>query len=159
MLPQLVAQPVGLLFKRLLLLFWTMFFTIISLTNLVDFLGEVGVLDWTFLDSNNFGYVQSVVDVYNVGDDVTKLLLLGALAIESVGAVLFARALLALREGGIGMRAALLAVCWGLMVWTASSSRWSSSLPTKPGRCFGSGSLSSWPPGSPWRWYPTTSRP
>lgn len=119
MLPQLTAQPVGLLFKRLLLLFWTMLFSILALTNLVDLLGEIGVLDWTFLDSNNFGYLQSVVDIYGVGDDVTRVLLFGAFAIEVIGAVLFVRALLTLRAGGTGMRAAMLAVCWGLLVWTA----------------------------------------
>jgi hypothetical protein len=51
----------GLLFKRLLLLFWAMYFSIVSLTNAVDLLGELGALNWTFLDSGNFDYLRSAV--------------------------------------------------------------------------------------------------
>lgn len=115
---QYLVPPSGLLLKRLLLLFWTMFFSMIALTNLVNLLDSLGLFDWTFLDSGNFDYLRSVVDVYGVGAAPTKLLLAGALLIEAVAALLFWRALLGfgIRRGG--QRAAMTAICWGTLVWT-----------------------------------------
>lgn len=103
----------GLLFKRLLVGFWAMFFSLVALTNLVDLLDVLGAIDWRFLDSGNYEYLRSVVRVYDVGPDLTKLLLAGALALELVAAVLFWRAL---RPLG---RSALAAVCAGTGVWIA----------------------------------------
>src|SRR5262245_30178135 len=105
------------LFKRLVLLFWTMFFSLVALTNLVDLLGELGALDWRFLDSGNYDYLRSVVKVYEVGPGLTKALLAGALAVELAAAVLFWRALLAFGRDGRGVREALLALCFGAFVW------------------------------------------
>jgi hypothetical protein len=107
----------GLLFKRLVLAFWTMFFTLVALTNLVDLLGELGAFDWRFLDSGNYDYLRSVVKAYEIGPALTKVLLAGAFAIELVAAVLFWRALLALGRDGRGMRKALEALCFGAFVW------------------------------------------
>lgn len=45
----MAGQPLGLLFKRLLLGFSAMYFSIVALTNLVDLLDGLGALDWTFL--------------------------------------------------------------------------------------------------------------
>ena len=111
--------PPGLLLKRLLLFFWTVFFAMIALSNLVDWLGEIGVLDWTFMDSNNFGYLRSVVDVYDVGAGATKALLFGAFLIETIGAILFGAALLRFRSGEAGSRLAIYAVCWSILAWSA----------------------------------------
>jgi hypothetical protein len=111
--------PLGLLFKRLLLVFWTMFFSLVALTNLVDLLDELGAFDWRFLDSENYDYLRSVVKAYDVGPTVTKLLLAGALAIELVAAALFWRALAGLGKAGRGMREAFVAVCFGTFVWIA----------------------------------------
>ena len=81
------AQP-ALLFKRVLIGFWALFFSLVALTNLIDLLDTLGAFDWTFLNSQNYDYLRSVVVVYEVGAAPTKLLLAGALAIESVAAVL-----------------------------------------------------------------------
>jgi hypothetical protein len=111
--------PLGLLFKRLLIVFWTMFFTLVALTNLVDLLDELGAFDWRFLDSGNYDYLRSVVKAYDVGPALTKVMLAGAFAIELVAAVLFWRALSALGRDGRGMREAFVAVCFGTFVWIA----------------------------------------
>jgi hypothetical protein len=95
-------RPLGLLFKRLLLVFWTMFFTLVAVTNLVDLLDELGAFDWRFLDSGNYDYLRSVVKAYDVGPAITKAMLAGALAIEAAAAALFWRALLALGTDGRG---------------------------------------------------------
>jgi hypothetical protein len=108
---------VGLLLKRLLLAFWAMYFSMVALTNLIDLLGQLGALHWTFLDSGNFAYLRSVVKVYGVGRDVTKVLLAGAWLIAVVGAILFWRALAASGPGGGGSRRTFEALCWGVLVW------------------------------------------
>jgi hypothetical protein len=106
------TAQLGLLFKRILIGFWALFFSLVALTNLVDLLDTLGALDWRFLNSENYAYLHSVVKVYEVGSLVTKLLLAGALAIETIAAVLFWRALLRRTR-------ALIAVCWGALVWIA----------------------------------------
>jgi hypothetical protein len=106
-----LRQP-GLLFKRILIAFWALFFSLVALTNLVDLLDTLGAFDWRFLNSENYDYLHSVVKVYDVGPLVTKLLLAGALAIEAIGAVLCWRAVLHRTRP-------LLALCWGALVWIA----------------------------------------
>jgi hypothetical protein len=113
------SVDLGLVFKRLLLGFWAMFFSLVALTNLVDLLDALGAIDWRFLNSGNYDYLRSVVDVYDVGPAVTKAMLAGALLVELVAAVLFWHALLRLGRGGRGLRSSLVAVCVGTGVWTA----------------------------------------
>lgn len=115
---QYLAPPSGLLFKRVVLLFWTMFFSMVALTNLVNLLDSIGLFDWTFLDSGNVDYIRSVVEVYGVGDPPSKILLAGAMLIEALAALLFWRALLGYGMKRDGERAAMAAVCWGTLVWT-----------------------------------------
>jgi hypothetical protein len=109
----------GLLLRRLVLFFWAMYFSMVAITNTIDFLGELDLFEWTFLNSQNFQYLESVVKVYDVGSLLTKLMLLGALTIEIVGAVLFWRALKAIGRGATGRRPVYEALCWGVAVWTA----------------------------------------
>jgi hypothetical protein len=90
----------------------------IAVTNLVDLLGEFGVMHWVFLNSGNFDFLGSVVKVYEVSPDITKLLLAGAWLIEVTGAALFWRALVGYGRGG-GRLKAMAALCWGTLVWTA----------------------------------------
>src|ERR1700749_496576 len=99
-------------FKRVLVGFWTMYFTIVAVSNAIDLLDALGALHWTFLDSTNFAFMRTIVRVYHVGPDLTKLLLAGALAVEAVGAVLFWRALL---DRGSALRA----LTWSAAVWSA----------------------------------------
>ncbi len=111
--------PIGLVFKRLVLAFWAMFFTMVTLTNLVNLLAKLGALHWRFLNSGNFAYLRSVVSVYAVGTLVTKLLLAGAFGLETVAATLFWRALLRFGRERRGMREAFLALSFGTVVWIA----------------------------------------
>ena len=107
----MTAAP-GRLLKRALLAFWAVYFSLVTVSNLVDLLGELGALDWTFLDSGNADYLRSVVEVYGIGSDLTLVLLAGACAIELAAALLFWRAL---RRGDTG--AALLALAGATLVW------------------------------------------
>ena len=110
-------MPMGLLLKRLVLLFWTMYFSMVAITNFVDLLGEFDILDWTFLNSGNFEYLVSVVKVYEVGPELTKLLLIGAWLLEVAAAVLFWRALFSYGRTERGQTWALTALAWGTLVW------------------------------------------
>lgn len=113
-----LVPPSGMLFKRLLLLFWTMFFSMVALTNLVNLLDSIGLFDWTFLDSGNVDYIKSVVSVYGIGDPPSKILLAGAMLVEALAALLFWRAMLGYGLRRDGERAAMAAICWGTLVWT-----------------------------------------
>ena len=109
--------PLGLLLKRLVLVFWTMYFSMVAITNFVDLLGELGVIHWTFLNSGNFEYLVSVVKVYDVGSDLTKLLLTGAWLLELTAAFLFWRALVSYGRSQKGQGRTLVALAWGTLVW------------------------------------------
>lgn len=114
-----VGGASGLLFKRLLLAFWTMFFSMVALTNLIDLIGEVGIFHWTFLNSGNFEYMSDIVKVYSLSAGLTKLLLFGAFLIELLAAVLFWRALLSYGVRRVGRSRAFIALCWGTFVWVS----------------------------------------
>lgn len=107
----------GLLFKRLLLAFWTMFFSMVALTNFVDIMGEFNLFDWTFLNSGNFEYMRDIVKVYELSPGLTKALLVGAFLIELAAAVLFWRALIGFGRLPVGRKRAFEALCKGTFVW------------------------------------------
>lgn len=114
-----IFRPSGLQFKRVVLLFWVMFFSMVALTNFVDLMGEFGVFEWTFLNSGNFEYLSETVKVYEIGPGITKALLVGAFLIELIAAVLFWRALIGSGAGPGARTRAIGAVSFGVLVWTA----------------------------------------
>jgi hypothetical protein len=111
--------PATVTFKRVLLLFWAVYFSISSVTNLVDLLGQLGAFHWTFLNSGNFDYVRVAVQIYDVGATPTKVLLTCAMAIEMVAAALFWRAFVGFGDPIRGRLAAFQALTWGTLVWFA----------------------------------------
>ena len=114
-----LLRPSGLLFKRIVLLFWTMYFSMLTLTNFVDLMDVFGVFDWTFLNSQNFAYLQDTVKVYDVPTSVTKLLLVGSFGIELIAAILFWRALIGSGQNASSRSRAMLAISFGALAWTA----------------------------------------
>ena len=114
-----VLRPSGLLFKRLVLVFWTMFFTMVAITNFVNLMGVFDLFDWTFLNSENFAYLKETDKIYGMGEGITKLFLIGAFLIELIAAILFWRALVGSGRGSEARTRAILAVCFGTLVWTA----------------------------------------
>ena len=113
-----MSSTVGLRLKQLVLLFGAVFLGIVALTNLMN-LVSAATTDWTFLNSHNTGYVESVVAIYDAPGWLDELVVLGALAIEATGALLFVRALVHYRGGGTGMVAAYQALAWNIGVWFA----------------------------------------
>ncbi|WP_243060666.1 hypothetical protein [Nocardioides sp. SR21] len=113
-----MSSSVGLRLKQLVLLFGAVFLGIVALTNLMN-LVSAATTDWTFLNSHNTGYVESVVAIYDAPGWLDELVVLAALAIEATGALLFVRALLAYRGGGTGVTETYQALAWNIGVWFA----------------------------------------
>ena len=113
-----MTTTVGLRLKQLVLAFGAVFLGVVALTNLMN-LASAATTDWTFLNSHNTGYVESVIGIYDAPGWADELVVLAALAIEGTGAVLFARALLRYRGGGSGVVEAYQALAWNIGVWFA----------------------------------------
>jgi hypothetical protein len=115
-LAALVARP-GLLFKRLTLLVGAVFFTCVTVTNIVDFVATVGGYDWVVLNSGNASYIDSITKAYSMPSGFTECAVFAAALVEGIGAVLFWRALARFRGDGRGVREAWWALTWNVFVW------------------------------------------
>ena len=112
--------PLGLLIKRLVLLFWAMYFSMVAITNFVDLLGEAPSCTWTFLNSGNFEYLRSVVKVYDVGRSSPMVAPRGCRAARNHRRdSLLACVELSYGRAERGEYAALWALAWGTLVWIA----------------------------------------
>jgi hypothetical protein len=104
--------------KQLVLLAGALYFTIVALTNAINFIGAVAGDHWVFLDSGNAGYIaSSVTKVYAWPGWFDKAAVLAATAVEGVGAFFFWKALFRFRGGGAGVHEAWLALAWNIAVW------------------------------------------
>lgn len=115
-LSRLLAQP-GLLLKRLVLVVGAVYFTMVAVTNAVDFIAAVGGFHGTFLNSGNAAYITSITKVYSWPGWTADAAVLAAGLAEGLGAFLFVRALLRYRSGGAGIRSVWLALSWNIVVW------------------------------------------
>ena len=113
----ITAVRPGLLLKRLVLVIGAVYFTMVAVTNTVNFIAAVGGFHWTFLNSGNAAYIASIIKVYSWPTWTTDAAVLAAALAEGFGAFLFARALLRYRGGGAGLRAVWLALSWNIAVW------------------------------------------
>jgi hypothetical protein len=113
---RVLAQP-GLLLKRLVLAAGAVYFTLVTVTNVVNFVASVGNFHWTFLNSGNVAYIASITKVYSWPAWTDKAAVLVAALAEGFGAFLFGRALLRFRGGTTGIRAVWLALSWNIAVW------------------------------------------
>ncbi len=119
MRPDFIIGP--RLFKRGLLLFWAVWFSVVTATNACDALKELGLLGpgWRFA-SGNFGFLAETTARYGIAGWINATLFLGVIAWEATAASLF---WLAWRQ--TGLRAARDATALypaflaGLMLWAA----------------------------------------
>jgi len=112
---------VVLWFKHGLLLFWALWLTVITLTNLFDGLKAAGALPsgWRFV-SQNFDRVVQAVAVYGAGTRLATVLFGGVILWQGLAAVLFWYAAVgSLQVGGILWPAADLAFTVVLALWAA----------------------------------------
>ena len=113
---RMLARP-GLRLKQLVLLIGAVYFTLVAITNFVNFIVSVGGYHWAFLNSGNAGYIASITKVYSWPIWFDKAAVLAAAVIEGVGAFLFWKAVLRFRGGGAGAHDAWVALGWNIAVW------------------------------------------
>jgi hypothetical protein len=111
-----VSQP-ALLLKRVVLAIGALYFTMVALTNAINFIATVGHFHWLFLNSGNAAYITSITKVYGWPAWTTATVVLLAALAEGFGAFLFIRALVRYRGGAAGMRAVWQALTWNIVVW------------------------------------------
>lgn len=114
--PAGLAQP-GLLFKRLTLLIGAVYFSFVTVTNIVNLVATIGGYHWTVLNSGNVAYIESITKSYSLGGAFDDIAVALAATAEAIGAVLFWRAVLRYRGDGEGAREAWTALTWNVLVW------------------------------------------
>jgi hypothetical protein len=106
--------------KRLLLLFWAVWFTVVLLSNVADAAKGLELLgeSWAFA-SGNWRLVQETTARYSTPAAVNVLLFAGVLLWEAVAAVLFWRAGWSFRSRSLARKAVYRAFTTSLLLWAA----------------------------------------
>ena len=79
--------------KAVLLLFWAVWFSVVTLTNVGDALKHLGVLPAGFsFASGNFAFLQTVTAIHHTPVFLVALMFAGVILWEGLAAVLFYRA-------------------------------------------------------------------
>lgn len=104
--------------KRLLLLFWAVWLSIVFLSNLADAGKGLGLLDqsWAFA-SDNWKNIQDTTARYSIPAAVNATLFAGVIVWEGVAAVLFWRAGWSFRGRSSSRQTVYLAFTASLLLW------------------------------------------
>jgi hypothetical protein len=107
-------------FKRGLLLFWAVWFSLVFATNVLDGLKQLGVLPetWSYT-SGNFRFVVSVVQVLGARVWLAAILFTGVVLWEGLCAALFWKAFRGFEGGGAGCALASTAFAVSVALWAA----------------------------------------
>src|SRR5271156_3907946 len=108
----------AILFKRLLLLFWALWFSIVFLSNLADGLKALGLLPdaWAFA-SDNFKFIKETTARYGTPAFVNGVLFAWVIVWEGFVAVLFWRAGWAFQGKKSANKALYSAFTASLLLW------------------------------------------
>jgi hypothetical protein len=113
------VNPVVLL-KRLLLLFWAVWLSVVFLSNLADAGKGLGLLgESSAIASGNWKLIQETTGRYGIPSAVNALLFAGVILWEGVAAVLFWRAGWSFRGRNSARTAVYLAFTTSLLLWAA----------------------------------------
>jgi hypothetical protein len=109
-----------ILLKRLLLLFWAVWLTVVFLSNLADAGQGLGLLgeSWAFA-SGNWKLIQETTARYGTPAAVNAALFAGVILWEGAAAVLFWRAGLSFRGRDSARKAVYVAFTTSLLLWGA----------------------------------------
>jgi hypothetical protein len=110
----------AIFFKRVLLLLWAVWLSVVFLSNLADAAKAGGLLgeSWAFA-SGNWRFLQETTARYGTPDPVNALLFAGIIFWEGIVALLFWRAGWAYRGSGSGRKALYGAFTASLLLWGA----------------------------------------
>jgi hypothetical protein len=113
-------MPHHILLKRLLLLFWAVWLTVVFLSNLADAGKGLGLLgeSWSFA-SGNFKAIKETTAKYGTPDFLNATLFAGVIVWEGIAAVLFWWAGCTFRGRGSSRKAVYLAFTTSLLLWGA----------------------------------------
>lgn len=108
------------LLKRLLLLFWAVWLSIVFLSNLADAAKGLSLLgeSWVFA-SGNWKLIQDTTARYKIPVAVNAILFAGVILWEGIAALLFWRAGWSFREGNSSRRDVYRAFTISLLLWSA----------------------------------------
>jgi hypothetical protein len=109
-----------ILLKRLLLLFWAVWFTVVFLSNLASAGKALGLLDssWAFA-SGNWKLILETTVRNSVPTALNAILFAGVIIWEGIAAVLFWRVGCRFRGRGLGRKGVYLAFTTSLTLWAA----------------------------------------
>jgi hypothetical protein len=107
-------------FKRVLVLFWALWFSIVFLSNLADAAKGLGLLNesWTFA-SGNLKFIKETTARYRTPDLANWILFAGVIVWEGVAVVLFWRAGWRFRGRGSGHKTLYAAFTTSMLLWGA----------------------------------------
>ena len=91
-----LPAPLGVRVKQLVLGIGAVYFTLITVTNTVNFISSVGGYHWIFLNSGNVSYITSLTKVYSWPMWFDKAAVLAA----ALGPLLAIASNLSTRRGG-----------------------------------------------------------
>jgi hypothetical protein len=109
------------LLKRITLLFWAAWLSVVVTTNVLDALRALGALPESFkFVSGNWQWINQVMDPVGVPRGLQAVLFAGAIAWEALGAMLFWWAVVSYRGRPLVQeKAAIAACCVNLALWAA----------------------------------------
>lgn len=109
-----------ILLKRLLLLFWAVWLSVVILSNLADAGKGLGLLgeSWAFA-SGNWNLIQETTARYRTPAVVNAVLFAGVILWEGIAVVLFWRAGWSFRGRSSARKAVYLAFTISLLLWSA----------------------------------------
>ena len=107
--------------KRLTLLFWAAWLSVVATTNVLDSLRALGILSASFkFVSGNWRWINGVMDPLDVPRGLQAALFAGAIAWEALGAALFWWAVASYRGRPLAQEKAAVAACGvNLALWSA----------------------------------------
>jgi hypothetical protein len=106
--------------KRILLLFWAVWLSVVFLSNLADALKGLGLLgDSSAFASGNFKFIRETTARYGTPDLVNALLFAGVILWEGVAALLFWRAGWTFQRKKSGRKVLYCAFTASLLLWGA----------------------------------------
>ena len=110
----------AVLLKRLLLLFWAIWLSVVFLSNLADAAKGLGWLaeSWAFA-SGNFKFIRETTARYGIPDFVNAVLLAGVIVWEGLAALLFWWAGWSFRGRSSARKGVYLAFTTSLLLWGA----------------------------------------
>jgi ubiquinone/menaquinone biosynthesis C-methylase UbiE len=110
----------GILLKRILLIFWAIWFSVVFFSNLADALKGLALLPdtWAFA-SGNFKFIKETTARYGTSGFVNGVLFAGVIVWEGIASVLFWRAGWAFQGRNSANKALYLAFTASLLLWGA----------------------------------------